>query len=53
MAGHYKKRVLSRKTYDYCAHEVAQNFMFIFGNQPGKTILAETQMVFEICQVLS
>ena len=53
MAGHYKKRVLSRKTYDYCADDVAQNFMFIFGNQPGKSILAETQMVFEICQVLS
>ena len=42
MAGHYKKRVLSRKTYDYCADDVAQNFMFIFGNQPGKSILAET-----------
>lgn len=53
MAGHNKKRVLSRKTYDYCADDVAQNFLFVFGNQPGKTIMAETQMVFEICQVLS
>ena len=39
---------LSRKTYDYCAEEAAQNFLFIFGHRPGKGILAETLMVFEI-----
>ena len=53
MAGRNKIRVLSRKTYDYCADDVAQNFMFVFGAQPGKSVLAETQMVYEICQVLS
>ena len=53
MGARNKKRVITRKAYDYCADEVAQNFLFIFGNQPGKSILAETQMVYEISQVLS
>ena len=48
-----KKKRLSRKTYDYCAEEAAQNFLFVFGHRPGKGIQAETLMVFEIVQMLT
>ena len=48
-----KQETITRQTYDYCADDVAQNFMFIFGNAPGKSVLAETQMVYELVQTLA
>ena len=42
------KTTLNRRKYDYCANEEAQNYLFIFGNKPGKLLLARTTMVHEI-----
>ena len=47
------RKMLSRKKYDYCANYVAQNYLFIFGAKPGKFILANTQMVFEIAYYMT
>ena len=40
-----QKKYISRKRFDYCALNPAQNFLLIFGAKPGKSVRADSTMV--------
>ena len=40
--------VIWTRAYGYCASELHQNLILVFGTRPGSTVLANTTMVKEI-----
>ena len=46
-------RRINTMHYGYCAERLVQNFCFIFGNKPSRSLLAESTMVTDITDLMT
>ena len=47
-----KLMALNTRKYGYCSEELHQNFFFIFGCKPAKTVSADTDMVRQLVMTI-